>query len=81
MILANVVKHARAARASVRAAIADGTLAIEVRDDGIGGADPEGHGLLGIADRVAAHGGDLRIDSEAGTVLTARLPLTSRLEA
>jgi signal transduction histidine kinase len=59
----------------VRAAVEDGVLAIEVGDDGIGGADPEGHGLVGIADRVAAHGGSLRIDSEDGTVLTARLPL------
>ena len=47
------------------AAVDDGTLRVEVRDDGIGGADPEGHGLLGIADRVAALGGRLRIDSPA----------------
>jgi signal transduction histidine kinase len=48
-----------------------------VRDDGIGGADPSGHGLLGIGDRAAALGGRLRIDSPrgAGTVLTAELPI------
>ena len=53
------------------------TLRVEVRDDGIGGADPEGHGLLGVSDRVAALGGRLRIDSPpgAGTVLAADLPL------
>jgi signal transduction histidine kinase len=73
--LTNVVKHAGATRATVRAAVKDGVLAIEVGDDGIGGADPEGHGLVGIADRVAAHGGTLRIDGQDGTLLTARLPL------
>ncbi len=52
-------------------------LAVEVRDDGAGGADPEGHGLVGVADRVAALGGTPRIDSPrgGGTVLAARLPL------
>ena len=76
--LTNVVKHARATRADVTAAIGDGTLRIEVRDDGVGGADPDGHGLLGLADRVAALGGRLRIDSPGGggTVLAAELPLT-----
>jgi signal transduction histidine kinase len=75
--LTNIAKHARASQASVRAVIADGTLRIEVRDDGIGGADPRGHGLLGIGDRVAALGGRLRIESPrgAGTVLTAELPI------
>jgi PAS domain S-box-containing protein len=63
--LTNVVKHSRAARAQVTAAIDDGTLSIEVRDDGIGGADPEGHGLLGIGDRAAALGGRLRIGQSA----------------
>jgi signal transduction histidine kinase len=50
-----------------------------VRDDGVGGAKPDGHGLMGIADRVDALGGRLRIDSTDGdgTVLTARLPLSS----
>ncbi len=77
--LTNLAKHARASTASVRAAVADGTLRIEVRDDGIGGADPSGHGLLGVGDRVAALGGRLRIDSppRSGTLLTAELPLPS----
>jgi len=73
--LTNVVKHAKATRAIVRAEVAGGVLELEVRDDGVGGADPHGHGLVGIADRVAAHGGSLRIDSDGGTVLSARLPL------
>jgi signal transduction histidine kinase len=45
----------------------------------VGGADREGHGLVGIADRVDALGGRLRIESTVGdgTVLTARLPLST----
>jgi PAS domain S-box-containing protein len=78
--LTNVVKHARATRASVTAALEDGGLTLEVRDDGIGEADPSGHGLVGIADRVDALGGRLRIESRSGggTVLAARLPLSTR---
>jgi signal transduction histidine kinase len=78
--LTNVVKHARATRATVRAAADDGVLTLEVRDDGVGGANPDGHGLMGIADRVDALGGRLRIESTDGdgTVLDARLPLSTR---
>jgi signal transduction histidine kinase len=63
----------------VRAAVDDGTLSVEVRDDGVGGADPKGHGLVGVGDRVAALGGRLRLDSRSGegTVLMAALPLPS----
>jgi signal transduction histidine kinase len=49
--LTNVVKHAQATRATVTAAVDDGVLTLEVRDDGVGGSNPEGHGLVGIADR------------------------------
>jgi GAF domain-containing protein len=75
--LTNVVKHAHADRAEVTASVRDGTLHIEVRDDGIGGADPAGHGLVGMGDRVTALGGRLKIESPAGggTVVTATLPL------
>jgi signal transduction histidine kinase len=74
--LTNVVKHARASRARVGATVVDGVLRLEVRDDGVGGADPYGHGLIGLADRVDALRGELRIESPAGggTVLEARLP-------
>ena len=47
--LTNVVKHAHAEHAAVSAFVEDGTLRVEIRDDGIGGADPDGHGLLGWA--------------------------------
>jgi PAS domain S-box-containing protein len=78
--LTNVVKHARATRATVWAAADDDLLTLEVRDDGVGGANPDGHGLMGIADRVDALGGRLRIESTDGdgTVLAARLPLSTR---
>jgi len=78
--LTNVVKHARASRATVRAAVDDGLVALEVRDNGVGGADPGGRGLVGIADRVDALGGRLRIESApgAGTRVSARLPLPPR---
>jgi signal transduction histidine kinase len=75
--LTNVVKHAGARRARVRVSVADGTLRLEVRDDGIGGADAGGHGLVGLHDRVTALGGRLEIESPAGggTLLAATLPL------
>jgi signal transduction histidine kinase len=78
--LTNIIKHAGATRATVTARVAAGALTIEVRDDGTGGADPEGHGLLGVADRVDALGGELRIESTdgEGTLLAARLPLSTR---
>jgi signal transduction histidine kinase len=74
--LTNVAKHAQATRAEVTASVDGTTLRLRVRDDGVGGADPQGHGLLGIRDRVAALGGHLQIESPpgAGTVLTAELP-------
>jgi PAS domain S-box-containing protein len=75
--LTNVVKHAHATRAEVTASVQDGALRVEVRDDGVGGADRDGHGLVGMSDRVTALGGRLEIDSPAGggTRLTATLPL------
>ena len=77
--LTNVVKHAHATHATVNATVEDGALTLEVHDDGVGGADPEGHGLVGVADRIDALGGRLLIESpdRGGTVLSARLPLAS----
>jgi signal transduction histidine kinase len=74
--LTNVVKHANATCAQVTAAVAEGLLRIEVRDDGIGGADPHSHGLVGMADRAAALGGRLSVESPqgAGTIVVATLP-------
>ena len=75
--LTNVIKHARADGAEIKASVDDGALRLEVRDDGVGGADPTGHGLVGLADRVNALGGRLSVESPVGrgTVVTATLPL------
>jgi signal transduction histidine kinase len=75
--LTNVAKYARAHEASVMVVRRNGHALIEVRDDGIGGADPaRGSGLSGLADRVAALGGRLEVDSPAGggTLVRAEIP-------
>jgi signal transduction histidine kinase len=76
--LTNVAKHARAEHAVVAARVEDGTLRVQVRDDGVGGARPDGSGLLGLADRLAVLDGQLRIESPAGagTLIAAEFPLT-----
>ncbi len=53
-------------------------LRVEVGDDGRGGANRDGHGLLGMGDRVTALGGRFEIESPAGdgTRVAATLPLT-----
>jgi signal transduction histidine kinase len=77
--LTNVAKHARATRAEVTASVDDGTLCVEVCDDGVGGARVEGSGLLGLRDRVTTFGGELHVAStpRAGTRVTATLPLSN----
>jgi signal transduction histidine kinase len=75
--VANTVKHSGACRAWVRCTERAGVLHVEVGDDGRGGADPRaGTGLSGLAERVTALGGRLRVHSPEGgpTVLTAELP-------
>jgi signal transduction histidine kinase len=75
--LTNVAKYAHAHAASVSVAAVNGHVVVEVRDDGVGGADPtRGTGLRGLADRVAALGGRLDVDSPsgAGTRLRAEIP-------
>jgi signal transduction histidine kinase len=76
--LANAAKYASATRATVSAVCARDSLRVEISDDGVGGADPaRGSGLRGLADRVAAIGGSMLIDSPArgGTRLVVDLPL------
>ena len=75
--LANIGKHARATAGSVRAVRTNGEIVVEVQDDGVGGADTErGSGLRGLADRVEALGGQLRIwsPSGGGTRVRAEIP-------
>ncbi|MCP2197139.1 sensor histidine kinase [Lentzea flava] len=78
--LTNAVKHAKATTVALTVAQRDGNLVVTVTDDGIGGAAPsEGSGLTGLADRVAALGGTLRVDSAPGTGTTviAEVPCES----
>ena len=77
--LTNIAKYASASRARVELARDDGLLVVEVSDDGVGGADVgKGSGLRGLADRVEALGGRLRVSSEPGqgTTVRAELPLS-----
>ena len=76
--LVNVGRYAHAGSALVRASLDDDVLLIEVRDDGVGGADPAtGTGLRGLADRMQILKGTLEVSSPpgAGTHITARIPL------
>ena len=80
--LANAMKHAQASRVEMSLATRDGSLLLSVRDDGVGGADPaRGSGLAGLADRVEALGGSIRLHSAAGagTHITVDLPLEYEL--
>jgi signal transduction histidine kinase len=76
--LANAAKHAHASVAQVKAQARDGRLRLSVRDDGVGGATPGGgSGLIGLADRVEALGGTIKVHSPAGrgTSLQVDLPI------
>ena len=78
--LANIAKHSAATRATVRIEVQDSTLVVEVSDDGRGGADTSaGTGLRGLADRVAALDGRLRVASPEGgpTLVRAEIPCAS----
>ncbi|GAA1827631.1 sensor histidine kinase [Microlunatus capsulatus] len=75
--LTNVEKHSGASHASVEVAAVGGLAVVVVGDDGTGGAAlAKGHGLSGLADRLAGVDGTLTVDSPAGgpTQLTATLP-------
>ena len=78
--LTNAVKHGSPSRVSVRAERDDGVLRLVVSDDGVGGATARsGSGLAGMADRVAAQGGTLALESPAGagTRIAVELPCAS----
>jgi signal transduction histidine kinase len=75
--LANIAKHSRASRASVRGRLVEGVLVVEVQDDGVGGADPAaGSGLTGLADRISVVDGRLLLSSPAGgpTLMRVEIP-------
>ncbi|MGW1377865.1 sensor histidine kinase [Streptomyces sp. NPDC002446] len=72
----NAVKHSDAGLITVRVARGEDLVLVCIEDDGLGGADSGGSGLYGLARRVAAIDGRLRVDSPAGgpTIITAELP-------
>jgi signal transduction histidine kinase len=76
--LTNVAKYAHASFASVELTLEDDRLRVQVRDDGVGGADPSvGTGLRGLRDRVDALDGDLAVESPpgGGTTVTVEVPV------
>jgi signal transduction histidine kinase len=76
--LTNVAKYAHASSAWVELSLEDDRLRVQVRDDGVGGADPtSGTGLRGLRDRVDALDGDLEVESPpgGGTVVTVEVPV------
>jgi signal transduction histidine kinase len=80
--LTNVLRHSGAARASVRLRREDDTIELTIDDNGTGlpeGGPRGGHGLLGVAERVALHGGryDLGPGPHGGCRLSASLPLAA----
>jgi signal transduction histidine kinase len=75
--LANIAKYSEAASATIDVERENGHLVVEVADDGVGGADPTGgSGLRGLADRIEALGGRLRVWSAPaqGTKVRAEIP-------
>ncbi|MET0829905.1 MAG: ATP-binding protein [Microbacterium sp.] len=76
-LVANALKHAGAEHVVVRLRRVGDDLELEVRDDGIGGADPHGSGIDGLRRRIAPLGGRLRIASvrASGTAVTAVIPV------
>jgi signal transduction histidine kinase len=76
--LTNTAKHAQASVVRVAVEAHEGMLELSIRDDGRGGADPAGgSGLIGLADRVDALGGTIRVVSPVGqgTALHVALPI------
>ena len=76
--LTNAAKHADASSVDVRVTARDGSVTVEVSDDGRGGAEPgTGSGIQGLLDRVEALGGRLELVSppDQGTIVRATLPL------
>jgi signal transduction histidine kinase len=75
--LTNVAKHSDAQAAKVAAYLDGQALRVAVRDDGVGGAQPEGTGLVGLRDRLAVLDGSLHVDSppEGGTLIAASIPV------
>jgi len=79
----NALKHAGPARIWLSAVTEGACLRVQVTDDGVGGADPDGRGLRGLAERLAEHGGRLRVfgGERGGTIVVAEIPLNHSQQA
>lgn len=73
----NVVRHAKARNFLLRLAPVNGNCLLEIQDDGRGGDQVEGNGLLGMRERIEALGGTVQRDTSAGTRLTIQFPLAT----
>lgn len=80
--LANASKHAEPTEATILVACEEGSLSLEIRDDGTGGADLAGTGIAGMRDRAEALGGILAVESPScgGTTVRAVLPIAGPRE-
>ncbi len=82
--LTNAAKHAAASEIRVSVRVGGNHVRVEIVDDGLGGADPSvGTGLRGLADRVEALGGTLRVESVSGfgTRLIGEIPVAVGMAA
>ena len=69
--LTNAAKHSQASAVHVTVALADGDVRLSISDDGVGGADEAGSGLIGLKDRVGAAGGTMAVESPPAKVPTS----------
>lgn len=81
--LTNIAKHAKASSVEITLALTEGTIAMSVRDDGVGFSPqdprkPNSYGLIGLRERVYLLGGKIHIDSAPGqgTAIDINLPVT-----
>jgi signal transduction histidine kinase len=73
--ITNAAKHSGAGQISVQIGQADGAVVMRIQDDGVGGADPAGSGLQGLARRVTALDGRIAVDSPPGGPTTVEVEL------
>jgi signal transduction histidine kinase len=79
--ITNAVKHAQASAVEVRGGERDGKLVLDIRDNGVGGADPRrGSGMIGLKDRVDTLGGTISFASPAGAGTAVHLSLPADLQ-
>jgi signal transduction histidine kinase len=81
--LTNAAKHAHASVVHVKLDAREAIVRLAIRDDGIGGADPAGSGLVGLSDRIEAIGGTLEVRSPAGggTTVLIEVPVEGQSSA